>query len=87
MIDFMSGAVTTCYFMAALFFLRFWKRTKDRLFLAFATAFILFGLNQNLAFLLDVTVEPYSLVYALRVLGFLTILIAIIDKNVASPWK
>lgn len=84
MYEFLSGAVTLGHFIGALFFLRFWRKTHDRLFLAFAAAFILFGLNQGLAHILAVYHEPTSFIYALRVLGFVLILIAIVDKNVLS---
>jgi hypothetical protein len=80
-IAFLGGAVTLGYLVGGLFFLRFWRRTRDRLFLAFAVAFALFALNQGLVDLLEVVREPWSLVYALRVVGFLIILGAILDKN------
>jgi hypothetical protein len=79
--EFFSGAVTLGHFVAALFFLRFWRRTRDRLFLAFALAFVLFALNQALAHILSVYHEPSSFIYALRVIGFVLILFAIVDKN------
>jgi hypothetical protein len=85
MIEFLSGAVTFAYLLAAGFFLRFWRRTADRFFLAFAAAFVLFALNQFLAVALAVVSEPTSLIYALRVLGFVVIIVAIVDKNVRSP--
>jgi Family of unknown function (DUF5985) len=81
MIDFVSGAITLGFLVAAGFFLRFWRQTADRLFLAFALAFVLFALNQALASWLTVVIEPASLIYALRVLGFIIILGAIVDKN------
>jgi Family of unknown function (DUF5985) len=81
MIDFLSGAVTLGYLVAAAFFVCFWRKTADRLFLAFAAAFALFALNQALAFALTVVSEPWSLIYALRVVGFVVILAAIVDKN------
>ena len=84
MIEFLAGAVTLGYLVAAGFFWRFWRRTADRLFLAFAAAFVLFALNQGLATGLTVVLEPSSLVYGLRVLGFILILAAIIDKNATS---
>lgn len=84
MIDFLSGAVTLGYLVAAAFFFCFWRKTADRLFLAFAAAFVLFALNQALAFALTVVSEPWSLIYALRVLGFILIAAAIIDKNTSS---
>lgn len=81
MIEFLSGAVTLAYFLSAVFFLRFWRKTSDRLFLAFAIAFVLFALNQALAYVLDIYHEPTSFIYALRVIGFVLILGAIVDKN------
>jgi hypothetical protein len=85
MIEFLSGAVTFGFLVAAGFFLRFWRKTSDRLFLAFAAAFVLFALNQFLAAALAVVSEPTSVVYALRVLGFVLIIAAIVDKNLRSP--
>ena len=81
MSEFLAGAATLGYLVAAAFFVRFWRRTADRLFLAFAVAFALFALNQGLAHILRVVYEPSSFVYALRVVGFLIILAAILDKN------
>ena len=81
MIEFLSGAVTLAFLLSAVFFLRFWRKTSDRLFLAFAIAFVLFALNQGLAYVLDIYHEPTSFIYALRVIGFVLILAAIVDKN------
>jgi len=86
MIEFFSGAVTLGFLVAAGFFVRFWRQTAERLFLAFALAFVLFALNQALASWLTVVIEPASLIYALRVLGFVIILGAIVDKN-ARPGR
>ena len=82
MIEFLAGAVTLGYLVAAGFFLSFWRKTHDRLFLAFAAAFVMFAINQFLAAALLVVSEPNSLIYALRVAGFLLIIAAIVDKNV-----
>jgi hypothetical protein len=81
-IEFLSGAVTFGFLIAGLFFLRFWRRTRDRLFLAFATAFMLLALNQALAQWLGAADERVGYTYVLRVIGFLLILAAIVDKNV-----
>jgi Family of unknown function (DUF5985) len=87
MIDFLAGAVTLGYSAAAVFFLRFWRRTEDRLFFAFSAAFLLLALNQVLAAFLEAGDERTPYVYSLRVLGFLLILWAIVDKNVSSGRK
>lgn len=87
MIEFMSGAVTICYLLSAVFFFRFWRKTSDRLFFAFALAFCLFALNQTLAFFLRIYSEPYSFIYVLRIIGLLAILVAIVDKNVSTTTR
>ena len=81
MIEFLSGAVTFGYLVAALFFARFWRKTGDRLFVAFAIAFVLLALNQALAQWLGAADERVGYTYLLRVLGFVLILAAIVDKN------
>ena len=80
-VAYFSGAVTAGYLVSALFFARFWRRTRDRLFLAFAIAFALLAFNQGLAAFLAAGDERALYGYALRVLGFILILAAIIDKN------
>ena len=81
MIDFLAGALTLAYVVAAVYFVHFWGRTSDRLFLAFAAAFSLLALNQVAVFALGVGDERYNYAYVLRVLGFILILLAILDKN------
>jgi hypothetical protein len=80
----LAGAVTLGFFVAAGFFLRFWQRTRDRLFLAFAAAFTLLAVNQLLAAFLGASDERTPYTYVLRVLGFVLILFAIVDKNLSS---
>ncbi len=84
MMEFLSGAVTFGYLVAALFFTRFWKKTGDRLFVAFGIAFVLLALNQALAQWLGAADERVGYTYLLRVLGFVLILWAIVDKNVSK---
>ena len=81
MIAFLSGAVTLGFVVASVFFLRFWRRTGDRLFIAFAVAFALLALNQGLAQWLGQADERVMYTYLLRVLAFVIILLAIVDKN------
>lgn len=84
MIEFASGAITLGFLVAATFFLRFWRKTSDRLFLAFASAFLLLALNQALAQWIGAADERVGYTYLLRVLGFVLILAAIVDKNVSK---
>jgi hypothetical protein len=81
MIEMLSGALLFSYFIAGVHFLRFWKRTGDRLFLHFAVAFWLFALNQLASSIPVVANETAGYEYLLRVLGFIVILATIVDKN------
>jgi len=77
----MSGALTMGYFVAGLYFLRFWRDTRDRLFGIFAAAFWLLAAQRAaLALTVDPTGEQV-LLYSVRLLAFVLILAAIIDKN------
>jgi peptidoglycan/LPS O-acetylase OafA/YrhL len=87
MIEFFSGAVTMGYLVASGFFMRFWRKTADRLFLAFAVGFVLLAANQALALWLGAADERLGYTYLLRVLCFVLILAAIIDKNLAQSGK
>ena len=84
LVDFLSGAVTFGFVVAGLFFFRFWRRTSDPLFVAFAFAFWLLGLAQALIALANIPVEERSWVYLLRLTAFVLILIAIARKNRAA---
>jgi len=79
--DFLSGAVAMGFGACALFFLRFWKRTREQLFLAFAVAFLLLGGGQTILALANIPTEERGSIYLLRLLAFLLILIAIYRKN------
>ena len=81
MIELLSGALLFSYFIAGVHFCRFWRRTGDRFFLHFAIAFWLFTLNQLATSIPAVAIETDGYEYLLRVLGFIVILLAIVDKN------
>jgi len=82
--DFLSGAITLGFLVAGLFFLRFWRRTRDGLFLAFAMSFALLGIGQAVQALANIPQEERSHIYLIRLAAFTLILIAIFRKNRAS---
>ena len=77
------GMLVMAAAVVGTFFLRFWRRTGDRLFAIFALAFFLLGLNW-LLLAIYAGDEIHSAVYAIRLVAFVLILIAIIDKNRAA---
>jgi hypothetical protein len=81
MIDLLSGVLVGLDFVAGLFFLRFWASSRDRLFAMFAAAFWILGIQRLLLSLTRSMVEDQAIFYSLRLLAFLIIIVAIVDKN------
>lgn len=82
-IGFVAGASCLGYLIAALFFLKFWRRTGDGLFAVFAAAFVLMAANQFVQVLFGVPDEALGWVYLLRVAAFLLIIAAVVRKNLS----
>ena len=82
---FLLGVIVTCSFVAAGFFARFWFATRDFLFLGFAAAFALEGLNRIAFLFLDHPNAGGESIYAVRLLSYLIILVAIANKNRTRP--
>jgi len=74
---FMSGALMMGYCVAAMFFMRFWRLTHDRLFVCFAAAFTLLAVQR----LVLIVWSESDLIYLVRLCAFVIILAAIVDKN------
>jgi hypothetical protein len=72
--EFLLGMIVMGCLIGGLFFLHFWRKTRDRLFLVFAMAFWLLALNW---FLLAATRrdEDRPAIYLIRLLAFVLILI------------
>jgi hypothetical protein len=79
--EFLLGAAAALAVVASLFFLRYWRLTRDRLFLGFSAAFVLLAVNWGLAAGVAPANESRHWIYLLRLLAFLVILAAIVDKN------
>ncbi|MFL5345256.1 MAG: DUF5985 family protein [Hyalangium sp.] len=79
-----GGALVVACLACALFFLRFWRSSRDRLFAFFALAFAAMSVNWLALTLLQVDDERRYYVYVLRLVSFLIILYAIWDKNRAG---
>ena len=74
---FVSGMLCASYLVAALFFLRFWRDGRDRLFLFFSGAFALLAVHRLVLTVAEVDTPGY----VLRLVAFLLILGGIADKN------
>jgi hypothetical protein len=77
----MSGAVAMASLVAMLFFLRFWRQTRDSFFLLFAVAFGLDAVFRLALGLSNPSDELEPLFYLARLAMFGLIIAAIIQKN------
>jgi hypothetical protein len=81
MTPFILGATALASLVAALFFLRFWRDTRDRLFCFFAIAFGIDALHRVVLALTPVSQEQEPFVYVGRLVTYGLIIAAIVDKN------
>ena len=80
-VAFLQTVAATAAWTAGLFFLRFWGESRDRLFLLFGSAFWLLAVSWGLLALFSPTEETRPYIYAIRLVAFLLIIAAILDKN------
>lgn len=81
LLNFISGAIAFGFLVCGLFFLRFWRRTRDPLFMAFALAFALLGIGQAVLALANIPTEERGSLFLIRLSAFALILFAILRKN------
>ena len=84
MMNLVYGAVIMGSLVISLFFLNFWRRVRDRFFLFFSFAFLLLAVNWLVLILAGDASDVRSYGYLTRLVAFLLIIVAIIDKNRSS---
>lgn len=78
---FLEGVIATTSLVAGLFFLRYWRDTRDTLFLAFSVAFSIEGINRTVRIFFVPPNEASPWVFIVRCFAFLIILAGIVNKN------
>ena len=84
-LHFADGALTAAFLVLALFFLKFWRRTRDGFFILFSAAFGLLAVNAIGSALSGPHSEVTNpSIYLLRLFAFVLIIVAIVRKNVET---
>jgi hypothetical protein len=78
---FLLGVIASASATAGLFFLKFWRDTRDPFFLAFSASFLIEALNRVAVLFLPRPNEGSPWIYLIRLFASLLILTAIIRKN------
>ncbi len=81
---FLLGCITASSLTIGLFFLRFWKATRDILFLAFAVFFVIQGGSHAFVVSLSHPNEGSFWLFLVRLLSILVVLAAILWKNASK---
>ena len=78
---FLLGVIATASLTAGMFFLRFWQKTHDRLFLAFAAFFFIEVANRITLLGFERPNEGSPWIYLIRLAALIVLLAAIVAKN------
>ena len=78
---FLQGISSMGAYASSLFFFRFWRQSRDSLFVFFSGAFALLGLSWSLLALFAPTAESAPYIYSLRLIAFALIIGGTISKN------
>lgn len=81
LIAFLQAVSATLAWVSGLIFVRFWRESRDVLFLLFGAAFWVMALSWALLALVNPVGEGRPYVYAIRLVAFLLIIAGMIQKN------
>jgi hypothetical protein len=81
MASFLNGGATMACLAIALFFLRFWCESRDRLFVWLASGFLAFAINYGVLGAVPSADERQAYLIALRLVGFVAVIVGVVLKN------
>jgi len=79
--SFLLGVISALSFTAGVFFLKFWRETRDFFFFSFAVFFLVEGGNRVGLLFFQHPNEGSPWIYVVRLFALLLILGAILNKN------
>jgi hypothetical protein len=78
---FLHGISSMGAYASGLFFVRFWRESRDSLFAYFGAAFFLLGLSWTLLALFAPAEDTRPYIYGLRLVAFVLIILGMVLKN------
>lgn len=84
---FLLGVLAALCLVAGLCFLKFWRKTKDPLFLAFGASFLIRSVNDATRASMERPNEATTWSYMIGIVSSLLILVAILYKNFGENGK
>jgi uncharacterized membrane protein len=81
LVPFLQAVSAALAWVSGMIFLRFWRESRDVLFVFFGAGFWVMALSWALLALVNPTGEARPYVYAIRLLSFLLIIAGMVQKN------
>lgn len=78
---FVSGAFAMASLAVAMFYARYWRRARERLFIVLALAFVMLAVERLVLGFVPAQMEGRHLIFLLRLAAYATIIVGVIDKN------
>lgn len=78
---FLCGVIVAICWVIAVFFLKFWITSKDRLFAILSASFVVLGIERIVLVFFDSGTEGLPLTYFARLVAFGLIIFAVVDRN------
>jgi uncharacterized membrane protein len=79
------GAILLGCWAIGVFFFRYWRQSRKRLFRYFGAAFWLLAAERALLLTVSQTNEFHPYIFSVRLVAFLLIIFAIVDENRTPP--
>jgi hypothetical protein len=77
----LSGGIAVAFAMIGVCFIRFWRSSRNRLFLLFGIAFFVLVAERVILVLVNPDNEVAPYIYSMRLVAFAIIIAAIVDQN------
>jgi hypothetical protein len=81
LVAFLLAVSATAAWITSTIFVRYWRETRDPLFVQFALAFALLGASWAILSVVNPIGDASPYVYGLRLIAFLLIIVAVVVKN------
>jgi hypothetical protein len=81
LVAFLQAVGSTCAWICAAIFVRFWRENRDQLFVYFALAFTLIGISWAILSIVNPIGDASPYVYGIRLIAFVLIIVAVVVKN------
>ena len=79
--QFLRGGLVMACFVAGLFFLHYYRQTRDRIFVFFVVAFWSLAVHWIGLAVINPALESRHYVFLFRLLAFVALIVGILDKN------